>query len=89
MWQERERAQEREREEQRRLLADSHSVALELRWKLRHGERRWTRERSELLENFERERQERDRNVQDLHRKMEKVSCRRSHREVGESTLVS
>lgn len=79
MWQEREREQEKEREEQRRLLADSHSVALELRWKLRHGERRWTRERSELLESFERERQERDRNVQDLRRKMEKVCCQRSH----------
>ncbi|XP_017351335.2 microtubule cross-linking factor 1 isoform X4 [Ictalurus punctatus] len=71
LWQEREQKQEKEREEQRRLLADSHSVALELRWKLRHGERRWTRERTELLESFERERQERDRNVQDLHHKME------------------
>lgn len=79
MWQEREQKQEKEREEQRRLLADSHSVALELRWKLRHGERRWTRERTELLESFERERQERDRNVQDLHHKMEKVSAQRSH----------
>ncbi|KAI4902747.1 hypothetical protein NFI96_015262 [Prochilodus magdalenae] len=64
---------EREREEQQRLLADSHSLALELRWKLQHGELRWSRERSELLERFERERQEWDRSVRDLRRKMEKM----------------
>ncbi|XP_072524704.1 microtubule cross-linking factor 1 isoform X2 [Salminus brasiliensis] len=64
---------EREREEQQRLLADSHSLSLELRWKLQHGELRWSRERSELLERFERERQEWDRSVRDLRRKMEKM----------------
>ncbi|KAL7851245.1 hypothetical protein AOLI_G00216010 [Acnodon oligacanthus] len=64
---------EREREEQQRLLADSHSLAMELRWKLQHGELRWSRERSELLERFERERQEWDRSVRDLRRKMEKM----------------
>nr|XP_017207940.1 microtubule cross-linking factor 1 isoform X2 [Danio rerio] len=62
-----------EREEQRRLLADSHSTALELRWKLQHGEKRWTRERNELLERFEKERQEWDRSLRDMHRKMEKM----------------
>lgn len=64
---------QQEREEQRRLLADSHSTALELRWKLQHGEKRWTRERNELLERFEKERQEWDRNLREMHRKMEKV----------------
>ncbi|XP_062407125.1 microtubule cross-linking factor 1 [Sardina pilchardus] len=46
-----------EREEHRRLLAESHGAALELRWRLHHGERRWSRERQELLEHFHRERQ--------------------------------
>ncbi|XP_056301727.1 microtubule cross-linking factor 1 isoform X2 [Danio aesculapii] len=64
---------QQEREEQRRLLADSHSTALELRWKLQHGEKRWTRERNELLERFEKERQEWDRSLRDMHHKMEKM----------------
>ncbi|XP_066512699.1 microtubule cross-linking factor 1-like [Hoplias malabaricus] len=71
--QERDGDREREREEQQKLLADSHSLALELRWKLQHGELRWSRERSELLERFERERQEWDRSVRDLRRKMDKM----------------
>ncbi len=64
---------QQEREEQRRLLADSHSTALELHWKLQHGEKRWTRERNELLERFEKDRQEWDRSIREMHRKMEKV----------------
>ncbi|XP_063076084.1 microtubule cross-linking factor 1 [Engraulis encrasicolus] len=48
---------EQEREEQRRLLAESHSAALELRWRLHHGERRWRRERQELIQHFHREKQ--------------------------------
>lgn len=66
-------AAQQEREEQRRLLADSHSTALELHWKLQHGEKRWTRERNDLLERFEKERQEWDRSLRDMHHKMEKV----------------
>uniref|UniRef100_A0A8C1U2G1 Microtubule crosslinking factor 1 n=1 Tax=Cyprinus carpio TaxID=7962 RepID=A0A8C1U2G1_CYPCA len=64
---------QQEREEQSRLLADSHSTALDLHWKLQHGEKRWTHERNELLERFEKERQEWDRSLQDMYRKMEKV----------------
>ncbi|XP_039505032.1 microtubule cross-linking factor 1 isoform X2 [Pimephales promelas] len=64
---------QQEREEQRRLLADSHSTALELHWKLQHGEKRWTRERNDLLERFEKERQEWDRRLRDMHHKMEKM----------------
>ncbi|XP_042568737.1 microtubule cross-linking factor 1-like isoform X3 [Cyprinus carpio] len=63
---------QQEREEQSRLLADSHSTALDLHWKLQHGEKRWTHERNELLERFEKERQEWDRSLQDMYRKMEK-----------------
>lgn len=62
-----------EREEHLRLLADSHSSSLDLRWKLQHGEKRWGRERADLLERFDRERQEWDANTKELHHKMEKV----------------
>ncbi|XP_068558123.1 microtubule cross-linking factor 1 isoform X2 [Cebidichthys violaceus] len=62
-----------EREEHRRLLADSHSTSMDLRWKLQHGEKRWSRERGELLERFDRERQEWDGSMRELQRKMERM----------------
>lgn len=65
-----------EREEHQRLLAESHSASLDLRWKLQHGEKRWGRERAELLERFDRERQEWDSGMRELHRKMEKVKAK-------------
>lgn len=65
-----------EREEHLRLLAESHSTSLELRWKLQHGEKRWSRERADLLERFDRERQEWDDNMKELHHKMERVRRR-------------
>lgn len=63
-----------EREEHRCMLAESHNTALDLRWKLQHGEKRWSRERAELLERFECERQEWDCSIKELHSKMERVS---------------
>ncbi|KAG7455476.1 hypothetical protein MATL_G00257170 [Megalops atlanticus] len=63
----------REREEHRRLLAESHGAALDLRWRLQHGEKRWSRERAELLERFDRERQDWDWHLRELHRKMERL----------------
>ncbi|XP_071347517.1 microtubule cross-linking factor 1 isoform X3 [Trachinotus anak] len=66
-------ALKQEREEHRRLLAESHSTSLDLRWKLQHGEKRWSRERAELLEHFDRERQEWDGSMRELHRKMERM----------------
>ncbi|XP_039871732.1 microtubule cross-linking factor 1 isoform X3 [Simochromis diagramma] len=62
-----------EREEHRRLLAESHNTSLDLRWKLQHGEKRWNRERVDLLEHFDRERQEWDSSMRELHRKMERM----------------
>ncbi|XP_076004435.1 microtubule cross-linking factor 1 [Genypterus blacodes] len=62
-----------EREEHRRMLAESHSTSLDLRWKLQHGEKRWSRERAELLERFDRERQEWDGSMRELHRNMERL----------------
>lgn len=62
-----------EREEHLRLLAESHSTSLELRWKLQHGEKRWSRERADLLDRFDGERQEWDSSMKELHHKMERV----------------
>uniref|UniRef100_A0A3P8T4I7 Microtubule crosslinking factor 1 n=1 Tax=Amphiprion percula TaxID=161767 RepID=A0A3P8T4I7_AMPPE len=67
------RALKQEREEHRRLLAESHSTTLDLRWKLQHGEKRWSRERAELLERLDQERQEWDGSMRELHRKMERM----------------
>lgn len=66
-------ALKQEREEHRRLLAESHSTSLDLRWKLQNGETRWSHERAELLDRFDRERQEWDDSMRELHRKMERV----------------
>lgn len=62
-----------EREEHRQLLADSHSTSLDLRWKLQHGEKKWSCERAELMERFDQERQEWSCSMRELHHKMEKV----------------
>ncbi|XP_055721716.1 microtubule cross-linking factor 1-like [Salvelinus fontinalis] len=62
-----------EREEHRCLLAESHSTSLDLHWKLQHGEKRWGRERRDLLERFDRERQEWDGNMRNMHHKMERL----------------
>ncbi|XP_069366683.1 microtubule cross-linking factor 1 isoform X2 [Paralichthys olivaceus] len=66
-------ALKQEREEHQRLLADSHSTSLDLRWKLQHGEKRWSRERAELMERLDRERQEWNGSMRELHRKMERM----------------
>ncbi|XP_051264147.1 microtubule cross-linking factor 1 isoform X3 [Dicentrarchus labrax] len=71
-----------EREEHQRLLAESHSTSLDLRWKLQHGEKRWGRERAELLERLDRERQEWDGSMRELHRKMERMQRELNSRDV-------
>ncbi|KAM9322222.1 microtubule cross-linking factor 1 isoform 2-T2 [Pholidichthys leucotaenia] len=81
------RALKQEREEHRRLLAESHNASLDLRWKLQHGENRWNRERTELLERFEQERQEWDSSMRELHRKMERMQREFNNRQ-GEGTDV-
>ncbi|KAK1878720.1 Microtubule cross-linking factor 1 [Dissostichus eleginoides] len=75
-----EREMNLERDEHRRLLADSHSMSLDLSWKLQHGEKRWSRERGELLERQDQERQEWDGSMRELHRKMERLQRELSSR---------
>ncbi|XP_036410339.1 microtubule cross-linking factor 1-like isoform X2 [Megalops cyprinoides] len=72
-WDDLKEAIRREREEHQRLLAENHSATLDLHWKLQHGERRWSRERTELLERFERERQDWDWQMRELHHSIEKL----------------
>lgn len=63
----------REREEQRRLLADTHSAAMDLRCRLEHNERDWLREKAELLERFDVERSEWESQLKDMQKKIEEV----------------
>lgn len=64
----------REREEERRLLADTHTAAMDLRCRLEHSERDWVREKSELLERFDLERKEWESQLRDMQHKIEEVS---------------
>ncbi|XP_063736420.1 uncharacterized protein LOC134862417 isoform X2 [Eleginops maclovinus] len=65
----------REREEQRRLLEDTHSTAMDLRCRLEHNERDWVREKAELLERFDLERREWECQLKDMQRKIEELYC--------------
>ncbi|KAM9852572.1 protein SOGA3a [Aulostomus maculatus] len=64
-----------EREEQRRLLADTHSTTMDLRCRLDHSERGWVREKAELLERFDVERREWESQLKDMQRKIEELYC--------------
>ncbi|XP_067248097.1 protein SOGA3a [Chanodichthys erythropterus] len=63
----------RERAEQKRLLADTHSAAMDLRCRLESSERGWVKEKSELLERFETERKEWENQLMDMQRKIEEL----------------
>ncbi|ROL32974.1 Microtubule cross-linking factor 1 [Anabarilius grahami] len=63
----------RERVEQKRLLADTHSAAMDLRCRLESSERGWVKEKSELLERFETERKEWENQLMDMQRKIEEL----------------
>ncbi|KAI4904070.1 hypothetical protein NFI96_033889 [Prochilodus magdalenae] len=74
----------REREEQRRLLADTHTAAMDLRCRLEHSERSWMREKSELLERFDLERKEWESQLRDMQCKIEELYNEvKAHRERG------
>ncbi|MEE6475614.1 hypothetical protein FKM82_010818 [Ascaphus truei] len=52
------KALRKKREEQKRLLEDTHTAAMELRRQLENNERNWNVEKMELLERFDSERKE-------------------------------
>ncbi|XP_047216902.1 uncharacterized protein KIAA0408-like isoform X1 [Girardinichthys multiradiatus] len=63
----------REREEQRRIVAETHSTAMDLRCRLEHSERDWLKEKAELLERFDGERREWESQLKDMQRKIEEL----------------
>nr|XP_057917521.1 microtubule cross-linking factor 1 isoform X2 [Doryrhamphus excisus] len=83
-------ALKQEREEHRRLLAESHNTSLDLCRRLQHSEKRWSRERAELLDHFERQKQAWGSGTQELHHKMAKLqrelNSRRSEGHRGQDT---
>ncbi|XP_038655711.1 protein SOGA3a isoform X6 [Scyliorhinus canicula] len=63
----------KEREEQKQLLANIHSAAMDLRKQLEINERNWGREKMELLEQFDNERKEWESQLKDMQRKIEQA----------------
>ncbi|KAM4579612.1 uncharacterized protein KIAA0408-like isoform 1-T1 [Odontesthes bonariensis] len=65
----------REKEEQRRILVDTHTTAMDLRYRFEHNERDWLREKAELLERFDVERKEWESQLKDMQHKIEELYC--------------
>ncbi|XP_078068963.1 protein SOGA3a [Mustelus asterias] len=63
----------KEKEEQKQLLANIHSAAMDLRKQLEISERNWGREKMELLEQFDNERKELESQLKDMQRKIEQI----------------
>ncbi|XP_026140562.1 uncharacterized protein KIAA0408-like isoform X1 [Carassius auratus] len=63
----------RERAEQKKLLAVTHSAAMDLRCRLENSEKGWVKEKSELLERFEAERKEWENQLMDMQRRIEEL----------------
>ncbi|XP_061674957.1 protein SOGA3a [Syngnathoides biaculeatus] len=66
---------QQDKEEQRRLLVDTHSTTMELRCRLEHNEKDWLKEKAELLERFDLERSEWESQLKDVQRKIEELYC--------------
>ncbi|XP_064512789.1 microtubule cross-linking factor 1 isoform X11 [Pseudopipra pipra] len=73
----------REREEHKKLLADSHSVVMDLRWQIQHSEKNWNREKVELLDRLDRDRREWERQKKELLRRIEQLQKEASPRRGG------
>ncbi|XP_016342563.1 uncharacterized protein KIAA0408-like [Sinocyclocheilus anshuiensis] len=74
-----------ERAEQKKLLADTHSAAMDLRCRLENSERGWVKEKSELLERFEAERKEWENQLMDMQRRIEELYNEVRVRRMGSS----
>ncbi|XP_071593278.1 microtubule cross-linking factor 1 isoform X8 [Heliangelus exortis] len=73
----------KEREEHKKLLAQSHSVVMDLRWQIQNNEKNWNREKVELLDRFDRDRQEWERQKKELLRRIEQLQKEVSPRRGG------
>lgn len=69
-------ALKKEREVHQKLLADSHGLVMDLRWQIHHREKNWNREKVELLERLDSERQEWGRQREELLWRVEQVGVR-------------
>uniref|UniRef100_A0A663LWU0 Microtubule crosslinking factor 1 n=1 Tax=Athene cunicularia TaxID=194338 RepID=A0A663LWU0_ATHCN len=73
----------REQEEHKKLLAESHSVVMDLRWQIQHSEKNWNREKVELLDRLDRDRREWERQKKELLRRIEQLQKEVSPRRGG------
>ncbi|XP_059749576.1 microtubule cross-linking factor 1 isoform X3 [Balaenoptera ricei] len=73
----------KEREAQQKLLADSHGLVMDLRWQIHHSEKNWNREKVELLDRLDRERQEWGRQEKELLWRIEQLQKENSPRRGG------
>uniref|UniRef100_G1NYX4 Microtubule crosslinking factor 1 n=1 Tax=Myotis lucifugus TaxID=59463 RepID=G1NYX4_MYOLU len=73
----------KERETHQKLLADSHGLVMDLRWQIHHSEKNWNREKVELLDRLDRDRQEWERQRKELLWKIEQVRKLPDTREQG------
>ncbi|XP_036906245.1 microtubule cross-linking factor 1 isoform X8 [Sturnira hondurensis] len=63
----------KEREIHQKLLADSHGLVMDLRWQIHQSEKNWSREKVELLDRLDRDRQEWERQKKELLWKIEQL----------------
>ncbi|XP_036274020.1 microtubule cross-linking factor 1 isoform X3 [Pipistrellus kuhlii] len=73
----------KERETHQKLLADSHGLVMDLRWQIHHSEKNWNREKVELLDRLDRDRQEWERQRKELLWKIEQLQRENSPRRGG------
>ncbi|XP_032149249.1 microtubule cross-linking factor 1 isoform X9 [Sapajus apella] len=76
-------ALKKEREVHQKLLADSHSLVMDLRWQIHHSEKNWNREKVELLDRLDRDRQEWERQKKELLWRIEELQKENSPRRAG------
>ncbi|XP_057360032.1 microtubule cross-linking factor 1 isoform X9 [Manis pentadactyla] len=77
------RALGKEREKHQQLLADSHGLVMDLRWQIHHSEKNWKREKLELLDHLDRDRQEWEQQKQELLWRIEQLQKENSPRRSG------
>ncbi|KAM4687614.1 LOW QUALITY PROTEIN: microtubule cross-linking factor 1 [Discoglossus pictus] len=79
-----------EREEHKKLLAESHSLVMDLRRQVHHSEKNWSREKGELFDRYDRDRRDWERQRKELQRKIDQlqkeVSPRRTENFLAEQT---
>ncbi|XP_036178092.1 microtubule cross-linking factor 1 isoform X2 [Myotis myotis] len=73
----------KERETHQKLLADSHGLVMDLRWQIHHSEKNWNREKVELLDRLDRDRQEWERQRKELLWKIEQLQKENSPQRGG------